>query len=86
MPDFVLFHAVGVKVWNTHKLFIDILFLSGKMFLQTNFDDELEKVKLEILQQRAVALREQEDRLGGMVAQLQLNKAKEVRGSKNYSL
>lgn len=77
---------MGVKVWNTHKLVIDILFLSGKMFLQTNFDEELEKVKLEILQQRAVALREQEDRLGGMVAQLQLNKAKEVRGSKNYSL
>ena len=43
-----------------------------------NFDDELEKVKLEMMQERAIALREQEDGLGSMVAQLQINKAKEV--------
>ena len=45
---------------------------------QVNFDDELEKVKIEMMQERAIALREQEDRLGSMVAQLQINKAKEV--------
>ncbi|XP_067937333.1 limbin-like [Watersipora subatra] len=45
---------------------------------EINLDEEMEKVKLEMLQQRAAALREQEDRLGSMVAQLQINKAKEL--------
>jgi len=38
----------------------------------------MERVRVEMMQERAVALREQEDRLGSMVAQLQVNKAKEV--------
>lgn len=38
----------------------------------------MEKVRLDMMQERAMELRQQEDTLGSMVAQLQLNKAKEV--------
>ncbi|OWF43866.1 trichohyalin-like [Mizuhopecten yessoensis] len=43
-----------------------------------NLDDEMENVRVEMLKQRALALKNQEERLGGMVAALQVSKAHEL--------
>ncbi|XP_056006535.1 trichohyalin-like isoform X2 [Ostrea edulis] len=43
-----------------------------------NIDDELENVKIEMLKERALALKDQEEQLGAMVAALQVAKAKEL--------
>lgn len=45
---------------------------------QMDLEEELEKVQLEMMEQRARDLRHQEDKLGSMIAQLQLSKAREV--------
>ncbi|PIK48029.1 putative desmoplakin isoform X1 [Apostichopus japonicus] len=43
-----------------------------------DLDDDLEAVRVEMLQERAIALQRQEERLGRMMAQLQLDKAREM--------
>ncbi|XP_061180109.1 trichohyalin-like [Saccostrea echinata] len=43
-----------------------------------NIDDELEMVKIEMLKERALALKDQEEQLGAMVAALQVAKAREM--------
>ncbi|XP_052705818.1 limbin-like isoform X1 [Crassostrea angulata] len=43
-----------------------------------NIDDELENVKIEMLKERVIALKEQEEKLGAMVAALQVAKAREM--------
>ncbi|XP_070539651.1 limbin-like isoform X2 [Ptychodera flava] len=41
-------------------------------------EDELEQVRVEMLEERAKALKDQEERLGAMVAKLQMEKAREL--------
>ncbi|XP_060063934.1 trichohyalin-like [Ylistrum balloti] len=43
-----------------------------------NLEDEMENVRVEMLKQRALALKDQEERLGGMVAAMQVSKAHEL--------
>ncbi|KAK3095945.1 hypothetical protein FSP39_021134 [Pinctada imbricata] len=43
-----------------------------------DIDDELETVKVEMMKSRALALKDQEERLGAMVAALQVSKAREL--------
>ncbi|XP_052251546.1 trichohyalin-like isoform X1 [Dreissena polymorpha] len=43
-----------------------------------DWDTELESIRVEMLKERSLALKDQEERLGALVAQLQLSKAKEL--------
>ncbi|XP_053407084.1 trichohyalin-like isoform X2 [Mercenaria mercenaria] len=43
-----------------------------------DWDTELESIRVEMLKERSLALKEQEERLGALVAELQLSKAKEL--------
>ncbi|KAJ8317460.1 hypothetical protein KUTeg_005364 [Tegillarca granosa] len=43
-----------------------------------DLEDEMESVRIEMLKERALALRDQEERLGAMVASLQVSKAREM--------
>ncbi|XP_025094729.1 calponin homology domain-containing protein DDB_G0272472-like isoform X2 [Pomacea canaliculata] len=45
---------------------------------QLNVDDELKQIRIEMMQERALALRSQEERLGAMISALQMEKAREV--------
>ncbi|KAK6186320.1 hypothetical protein SNE40_008379 [Patella caerulea] len=49
--------------------------LNGQML---NIDEELEEIRIEMIRERALALKTQEERLGTMIARLQLEKAKEL--------
>ncbi|KAL4231314.1 smoothened signaling pathway [Mactra antiquata] len=43
-----------------------------------DWDTELESIRVEMMKERSLALKEQEERLGALVAELQLSKAKEL--------
>ncbi|XP_063433599.1 limbin-like [Mytilus trossulus] len=43
-----------------------------------NMDDAMDEVRIEMMKERAQALKDQEERLGAMVASLQMSKAKEL--------
>ncbi|XP_041369582.1 limbin-like [Gigantopelta aegis] len=43
-----------------------------------DLDDELEQIQMEMIKERAMALREQEERLGAMITALQMERAREL--------
>ncbi|KAK7110982.1 hypothetical protein V1264_014771 [Littorina saxatilis] len=45
---------------------------------QLNIDEELEEIRMEMMKDRALALRGQEERLGAMISALQMEKAREM--------
>ncbi|CAL1547304.1 unnamed protein product [Lymnaea stagnalis] len=43
-----------------------------------NFEKELEEIRIEMIKERALALKDQEERLGALIVSLQMNKAREM--------
>ncbi|CAH1782700.1 unnamed protein product [Owenia fusiformis] len=67
-------HTAQIELMKKHAK-QKIAVLEGE---KLKLDDELEEIRVEMMQERAMALKSQEERLGALMATLQMEKAKEM--------